>query len=41
MKLPSKYKAVLWQYDENNINQVAAYRRSVFARMAQLSSFFG
>jgi hypothetical protein len=39
-KLPSKYKGVLWQYDESNINDSAAFRRAIFSRMAQVSLFF-
>jgi hypothetical protein len=39
-KLPSKYKGVLWQYDESNINDSAAFRRTIFSRMLQVSLFF-
>ena len=40
-KLPPKYKAVLWQYDETNICESAAIRKPIFLRMASVSSFFG
>jgi hypothetical protein len=39
-KLPSRYKAVLWQYDEANICESAFIRKAIFSKMASVSLFF-
>jgi hypothetical protein len=40
MKLPPRYVAVLWQYDEASICESAAVRKTVFNRLLQVSHFF-
>jgi hypothetical protein len=39
-KLPQRFKAVLWQYDEGNICELASFRKAAFSRLTLVSQFF-